>query len=82
MEKKRWSLIFIGLCLALVFSVSSVEAQAPTCVSGEDTDPTDLVFIVDVTGSMRQVVKIVAAGFGTIIDTALTKAGATDDGGG
>jgi len=27
MEKKRWSLIFIGLCLALVFSVSSVEAQ-------------------------------------------------------
>ncbi len=27
MEKKRWSLIFIGLCLALIFSVSSVEAQ-------------------------------------------------------
>jgi len=27
MEKKRWSLIFIGLCLALVFSVSPVEAQ-------------------------------------------------------
>ena len=29
MEKKRWSLIFIGLCLALAFSVSSVEAQCP-----------------------------------------------------
>jgi len=27
MEKNRWSLIFIGLCLALVFSVSPVEAQ-------------------------------------------------------
>ena len=27
MEKKRWSLIFIGLCLALVFSVNPVEAQ-------------------------------------------------------
>ncbi len=27
MEKNRWSLIFIGLCLAFVFSVSSVEAQ-------------------------------------------------------
>jgi len=27
MEKKRWSLIFIGLCLALVFSMSPVEAQ-------------------------------------------------------
>jgi len=27
MEKKRWSLIFIGLCLALVFSVSPVEAE-------------------------------------------------------
>jgi len=27
MEKNRWSLIFIGLCLALAFSVSSVEAE-------------------------------------------------------
>ena len=27
METKRWNLIFSGLCLALVFSVSSVEAQ-------------------------------------------------------
>ncbi len=27
MEMKRWNLIFSGLCLALVFSVSSVEAQ-------------------------------------------------------
>ena len=27
MEKKRWGLIFSGLCLALVFSVSSVDAQ-------------------------------------------------------
>lgn len=27
MEKKKWSLIFIGLCLALVFSMSPVEAQ-------------------------------------------------------
>jgi len=27
MEKNRWSLIFIGLCLALAFSVSPVEAQ-------------------------------------------------------
>ena len=27
MAKKRWSLIFSALCLALVFSVSSVEAQ-------------------------------------------------------
>jgi len=31
MEKKGWSLIFIGLCLALVFSVSSVEAQDDPC---------------------------------------------------
>ncbi len=27
MEKKRWFLILIALCLALVFSVSPVEAQ-------------------------------------------------------
>ncbi len=27
MEKKRWGLIYSGLCLALVFSVSSVDAQ-------------------------------------------------------
>ncbi len=27
MDKKRWELIFSALCLALVFSVSSVEAQ-------------------------------------------------------
>ena len=27
MEMKRWSMVFSGLCLALVFSVSSVEAQ-------------------------------------------------------
>jgi len=27
MEKNRWVLIFIGLCLALVFSMSPVEAQ-------------------------------------------------------
>jgi len=33
MEKKRWSLIFIGLCLIFAFSVSSVEAQ--------DIDPCD-----------------------------------------
>jgi len=32
MEKKRWVLIFSALCLALVFSVSSVEAQKPECV--------------------------------------------------
>jgi len=31
MEKNRWSLIFIGLCLALAFSVSSVEAQLENC---------------------------------------------------
>jgi len=35
MEKNRWSLIFIGLCLALVFSVSSVEAQK-NCDFDED----------------------------------------------
>ena len=34
MEKNRWSLMFIGLCLALVFSVSSVEAQIVQCVAG------------------------------------------------
>jgi len=33
MEKKRLGLIFIGLCLALIFSMSSVEAQ--------DIDPCD-----------------------------------------
>ena len=41
MEKKRWSLIFIGLCLALAFSVSPVEAQAekgPRCSDGIDND--------------------------------------------
>ena len=32
MEKKRWCLILMALCLALVFSVSSVEAQQ--CVAG------------------------------------------------
>jgi len=36
MEKNRWSLIFIGLCLALVFSVSSVEAQL--CKKGNFCD--------------------------------------------
>ncbi len=31
MEKNRWSLIFIGLCLALAFSVSPAEAQVDPC---------------------------------------------------
>ena len=40
--EKKWSLIFIGLCLALVFSVSSVEAQfhhgEKQCKDGLDND--------------------------------------------
>jgi len=40
MEKNRWSLIFIGLCLALVFSVSSVEA-ADKCEAGGIEFPWD-----------------------------------------
>ena len=38
-EKNRWSLIFIGLCLALAFSVSPVEAQMHhTCEMGAVCD--------------------------------------------
>ena len=37
MEKKRWVLILMALCLALVFSVSSVEAQ-DICFKGEFCD--------------------------------------------
>ena len=35
MEKNRWSLIFIGLCLALAFSVSPVEAQKDCDADGD-----------------------------------------------
>ena len=35
MEKKRWSLIFFALCLALAFSVGSVEAKPDACVDGD-----------------------------------------------
>jgi len=41
MEKNRWSLIFIGLCLIFAFSMSPVEAQAekgPRCSDGIDND--------------------------------------------
>jgi len=46
MEKNRWSLIFIGLCLALVFSMSPVEAQAekgPRCSDEMDNDGDNLI---------------------------------------
>ena len=38
MEKKRWVLIFIGLCLALIFSMSPVEAQMHHCEAGNFCD--------------------------------------------
>ena len=37
MEKKRWVFIFSALCLALAFSVSSVEAQ-DICTQGDFCD--------------------------------------------
>ena len=47
MEKKRWSLIFIGLCLALAFSVSPVEAQ-------KECDADDDSFVKDTNKCRRQ----------------------------
>ncbi len=46
MEKKRWGLIYSGLCLALVFSVSSVEA-ANQCEPCERCDQDGDTFIKD-----------------------------------
>ena len=43
MEKKRWVLILMALCLSLAFSVSSVEAQKEQCKNGVDDDGDKLV---------------------------------------
>jgi len=46
MEKKRWVLMFSALCLALAFSVSSVEAQDP-CTQGDFCDSDHDTFFRD-----------------------------------
>ena len=46
MEKNRWSLIFIGLCLIFAFSMSPVEAKAekgPRCTDEIDNDGDDMI---------------------------------------